>query len=171
MPFPLRLQRGHIDDDPAARIGALAQAHHQGVARNTEVLHRTRQRKRIGRDDALIAHHIDKTFGVKVLGIDYCRIDIGKHLELARATHVIAITGCAIADDTLTTGAALVGKLHLTRLIRLNHGMLFSHAADPTVTLDAHAGCFLASVKPASVRNVATSAQRCAQSASALGAA
>jgi cyanophycin synthetase len=50
--FPLRLQRRHVDDDAAARVGALAQAHGQHAARDAEVLHGARQREGIRRDDA-----------------------------------------------------------------------------------------------------------------------
>ena len=134
MAFPLRLERSDVDDDAATRVGALAQAHHEGVARNAEILHGTRQREAVGRDDAFVGGDVDEAARIEVLRVHDGRVDVGEHLELARATHVVAVAGGTVADDALA-----VDLLHLPGLERLDHAVLFGHAADPTVTLDAHA--------------------------------
>src|SRR5690606_11507281 len=134
VPLPLGFQRGHVDDDPAARVGALAQADHQGVARDPEVLHRARQREGVGRDDAHVRLDVDEALRVEVLGIDDGRVDVGEHLELARAAHVVAVARGAVADDALAPGL-----LDLSRLEGLDHALrALGHAADPAVGLDAH---------------------------------
>src|SRR5688572_12834118 len=46
--FPLRLERRDVDDDAAARVGRLADADHQGVSGDAEVLDGARQGKRVG---------------------------------------------------------------------------------------------------------------------------
>src|SRR6185312_6942686 len=67
---PLGLERGHVDDDAAARVGALAQAYRQHAARDAEILHRASQGKGIGRDDADIRLDVDKAFRIEGLGVD-----------------------------------------------------------------------------------------------------
>src|SRR5690606_18852738 len=62
------------------------------------------------------------------------RVDVGEHLEFARAAHVVAVARRAIADD-----AAAIGLLDLAGLVRLDHAVLFRHPPDPAVALDAHA--------------------------------
>src|SRR3546814_7518238 len=52
MAFPFGFQRRDVDDDAAARVGALAEADHQHIARDAEIFHRAGQRKRVRRDDA-----------------------------------------------------------------------------------------------------------------------
>src|SRR4029077_15044941 len=54
-PFPLRLKRRYVHDDPPARIGGFPQADRQHVARNPEILDRTSQREGIRRDQAGVA--------------------------------------------------------------------------------------------------------------------
>src|SRR3546814_15444501 len=49
--LPLGLQRGTVDNDPAAGVGALAQANNQHCAREAEELDRASQRERIERGD------------------------------------------------------------------------------------------------------------------------
>src|SRR3546814_7548195 len=46
MAFPLRLQRRHVHDDAAPGIGGLAEADHQHIARDAEILDRPRQHER-----------------------------------------------------------------------------------------------------------------------------
>src|SRR5207302_2812253 len=46
--FPLRLKRGHVDNDAATGIGALAYADGQYAAGNLEVFHGPRQGKGVG---------------------------------------------------------------------------------------------------------------------------
>src|SRR5690606_25497270 len=132
--LPLRLQRGDVDDDAAAGVGALAQAHHQHVTGDAEVLHRARQREAVGRDDALVADHVHEALRVEVLRVDDGGVDVGEDLELARAAHVVAVAGRAVADD-----APAVDLLHLSGLERVDHAVLFGHRPDPAVALDAHA--------------------------------
>src|SRR5690606_6270148 len=94
-----------------------------------------RQGEGVRRDDALVADHVHKTLRVEVLGIDDGGVDVGEHLELARAAHVVAVAGGAVADDALA-----IGLLDLPGLERLDHAAgSFGHAADPAVALDAHA--------------------------------
>src|SRR5207249_4215066 len=45
-PLPLRLEGGHVGDDPAAGVGALSDAYRQHIARDAEVLDGARQRER-----------------------------------------------------------------------------------------------------------------------------
>ncbi len=133
MTFPLGLQRRHVDDDAATRIGALAEADRQYVARNPEIFDGARQRERIGRDDAALSREIHEVARIEILGIDDGRVDVGEDLELACAAHVVAVAGRAIRHD-----AAAVVLLDLARLEWLDHAMLLRHVADPVVALDAH---------------------------------
>ena len=105
----------------------------EGVARDPEILDGARQGEGIGRDDALVAFDVDEAAGVEMLGIDDRRVDVGEHLELARAAHVVAIARGAVADDAVAVGPALVGKFDLARLERLDHAVLFGHGPDPAV--------------------------------------
>src|ERR1700741_4193002 len=50
--FPFRLERRHVHDDATARVGRFPQRDREHAARDAEILHRTRERKRIRRDDA-----------------------------------------------------------------------------------------------------------------------
>src|SRR5690606_36838984 len=76
---------------------------------------------------------------IEILRIDDRGIDVGEHLELARAAHVVAVAGRAVADDPAAVGPALVDELHLAGLVGLNHAVLLRHPPDPAVALDAHA--------------------------------
>ena len=91
MPFPLRLQRCDIDDDPASRVSRFPKANGQHVAGNTKVLNRTSQRERIGRNHTNVALNVNKAVFIKMLGVNGRRVNIGKHLELPRAPYVVAI--------------------------------------------------------------------------------
>lgn len=133
MPFPFRFQRRDIDDNAAARIGRLAQANRQDIARDTEILDRPSQRKRVRWNDADIGLHIDEAVRVEVLRIDNGRIDVGKDLEFIRTPDIIAITGCAVGND-----APLPRISDLTAFKRLDHAVLLRHAAYPLVRLNAH---------------------------------
>src|SRR5690606_32273395 len=88
----------------------------------------------VRRDDAHVRLDIDEALRVEVLRVDDRRVDVGEHLELARAAHVVAVAGGAVADD-----AAALGLLHLPGLVRFDHAVLLGHAPDPAVALDAHA--------------------------------
>src|SRR5690606_23677982 len=68
--FPLGFERRDVDNDATARVGALAQADREHVARDAEVLDRARQRKGVGRDDAHVALEVDERLLVERLGVD-----------------------------------------------------------------------------------------------------
>ena len=131
--FPFRLERGHVHDDAAARVGRFAQAHGEHVARNAEIFHRACQREGIGRDDAAVVFHGDKVFRVEVFGIDDGAVDVGEDFEFVGATDVVAVAGRAVGND-----AAAVLFFDLVGLERLNHAVLFGHAANPFVGFDGH---------------------------------
>src|SRR5690606_647926 len=128
-------ERGHVDDDAAARIGALAQANRQHAARNTEVFDRARQREGVRRNDANIALEIHERLLVELLGVDDGGVDVREDLELVGATDIVAIAAGAIADDT-----AAVGRADLARLERFDHAGL-GRASDPAVAFNAHGEC------------------------------
>src|SRR5690606_2867499 len=89
--------------------------------------------------DAFIGLDVDEALGIEVLRVDDRGVDVGEHLELARAAHVVAVARGAVAHDALGAGAALVDELDLAGLEGLDHVLLRDHAADPAVGLDAHA--------------------------------
>ena len=128
-PFPLRLKRRHVDNDAAARVGAFTQANRQQIARNAEILHRPRQCKAVGRDDAAVTLKIHKAFFVKILRVDNSAVDVRKHLELRRTADVVAIAAGAVADDLLP-----IPLPHLPRLKRLNHAVLLCEFANLVVS-------------------------------------
>src|SRR5262249_24437257 len=53
--LPLRLERGHVGDDPAPRVGRLPQADRDDVAGDAEVLDGPPEGEGVGRDDAHVA--------------------------------------------------------------------------------------------------------------------
>jgi hypothetical protein len=134
VPFPFRLERRDVDDDPATRISGFAQTHGQDAARNAEILHRASQRERIRRDDADIALEVDKRLLVKVLRIDDRRVDIGENLEFVGAADVIAVARRAVADNL----PAVFGNADLIGCKRLDHIVRLGHAPDPLVGFDSH---------------------------------
>src|SRR5690606_21974927 len=131
--LPLRLQRCHVDDNAAARIGGLAQANGQHTTWNPEILHGARQGKGVRRNNAHIALDIDKAVLVEVLRIHRRRAHIGEDLELIAAAHVVAVAGGAVGDHP-----AFFILLDLTWLERLNHAVFFSHAPNPLIGLNGH---------------------------------
>ena len=135
VPFPLRLERRHVDDDPAARVGALAEADDQRRARDAEILHRARERERVRRNDADVRMHVDETLLVERLRVDDRRVDVREDLEFARAAHVVAVARRSVRHDLVTVG----GRAHLLGRERLDHLLFLRHATDPVVGLDAHA--------------------------------
>src|SRR5450756_1229810 len=126
--FPLRLERCDVDDDAAARISGLAQADGQYTAWDAEIFDGTRQRKRIGRDDAVIGSYLDEGIWIEILRIDDGAVDVGEQLEFVGAANIVTIAGCAIRYDALA-----VDLLHLIRLERFDHFVLLRHAAYPFV--------------------------------------
>src|SRR3954447_7467874 len=129
VPFPFRLERRHVDDDPAARVGRLAEAHGEDVARDAEVLDRARQRERVRRDDALIGDDVDERFRIERLRIDDRVVDVGEDLELVADADVVAVGGDAVGDHA---GADLIVDEGLDHLV------LPRHPLDPAIRLDAH---------------------------------
>ena len=110
MPFPLGLERRDIDDDAAARIRRLAETHREYAARDSEILHRARERKRIRRNDAHVRIDVDETLLVEGFRINDGRVDVGEDLELARAAYVVAVARGAVGNDPLPVdGANLTG--------------------------------------------------------------
>lgn len=99
MAFPFRFKRGDVDDNAATGIGALAQADCEYVTRDTEVLDSACQCERIWWNDAHITLNIDEAIFIEVLWINDCRVDVGKHLELIGASHIVAVAAGAVTDD------------------------------------------------------------------------
>jgi two-component system OmpR family sensor kinase len=97
--FPLRLERRHVDDDAAARIGRFAQADRQHVARNAEVLDGAGQREGVRRDDADVALDVDEGVRIEVLRVDDGAVDVREHLEFVGAADVVAVRRGAPGDD------------------------------------------------------------------------
>ena len=56
--FPLRLEGCDVHDDAAARVGALADAEREHVARDAEILNAAGERKGVRRHEARLATHI-----------------------------------------------------------------------------------------------------------------
>src|SRR5580700_9330853 len=69
-PFPLRLKRRHVHNNPAPRIRRLPQTNRQNIPRYPEIFHRSSQRKRIRRNQALVALKWDQGSRVEMLGIN-----------------------------------------------------------------------------------------------------
>lgn len=151
MPFPLGLERGHVHDDAAARVGAFTEADREDLARDAEILDGTRQRERVRRNDADVGLHVDEAALVEGLGVDDRGVDVGEHLELVGATHVVAVAGRAIGHQPVA-----VALLDLAWGERLDHAVLLGHAANPLVGLDAHV--LSPSLEPERYRNVAVHA-------------
>ena len=70
MAFPLRFEGGHIDNDSAAGVCGLPEAHRDGVSRDFEVLDTSGERKRLGRNEAAVGGNVYKGAIIKLLGID-----------------------------------------------------------------------------------------------------
>ena len=128
MAFPFGFERRDIDDDSASGIGRFTQADGQDVARNSKILDGACQRKGVGGNDAYVAHYIDEAVLIKMLGVHRGGIDVGKHLELAGAAHIVAIAGGAVGDKPVRAF-----RSHLARLERFYHGVFGGHAADPLI--------------------------------------
>src|ERR1700754_130638 len=131
--LPLRLERGHVHDDAAAGIRALAEADREHLARNAEVLNGACQGERIRRDDADVRLDVDEAALVERLRIDDRGVDVREHLELVGAADVVAVAGRAIRHQPVA-----VALLDLARGERLDHAVFGGHAANPLVGLDAH---------------------------------
>src|SRR5690606_7587730 len=122
--FPFGLERGHVHDDAAAGISALAEADHQHVARDAEVLDRAGECERVGRDHADVGFAVDEAVGGEVLGVDHCAVDVGEDLELVGHPRVVAIARPAVGDAPL----AALGLYE-----RLDHAAAARLVANPAV--------------------------------------
>ena len=134
--FPLRLERGNVDDNAAASVSGLAQADGQDVARNAEIFDCARQCKGVGRNDAAVIFDCNEVFRVEVFRVDDGAVDIGEDFKFIGTADVVAVAGCAVGNDALA-----VGLFDLVGLERLNHAVFFGHAAYPFVGFNAHGGC------------------------------
>ena len=85
-----------------------------------------RQRKRVGRDDAVIGSDLDEGARVEILRIDDGAVDVGEQLEFVGTADIVAVARCAVRYDALA-----VDLLHLVRLERFDHFVLLRHAAYP----------------------------------------
>src|SRR6266567_3579924 len=131
MAFPFRLERRHVDDDAAARIGRFAETDDENVARHAEILDRRRQRETVRRHDADIELAINEARRQKRLGIDDGAVDIGKDLELAAHPRIVAIGREPVGDHPFAGLLFDEG---------LDHAMLLRHFADPFIRQDRHVG-------------------------------
>src|SRR6202166_185089 len=127
--FPLWFKRRDVYDNSTPRIGGFAQANRQHISRNPEIFNRTRQRKRIRRNDAHIALVIHQRPRIKILGIHNRGIHIRKNTKLVRNPDVVPIRRHPVADDSFP---------HLPVRKRLNHFVLQRHAPDPAIWLNGH---------------------------------
>src|SRR3989442_464852 len=128
-PLPLRLERGHVHDDAAARIGRFPKTNCDHVPRDAEVLDRAGEGEGVGGDDADLALEVHEGAGVEVLGIHDRGVDVREDLELVGDAHVVAVGGEPVGDHALPD--LLLGE-------GLDHPMLERHPPDPPVGLDRH---------------------------------
>src|SRR3546814_504162 len=133
MALPSGLGRGDVHNDAAARIGRLAEADDEDVARDAEIFDRARQREAVRRDDAAVGLAVDEAVRSEILGIDDRAVDIGEDLELVGNARVIAVGGEAVAD-------AAVAALRLDE--RFDHALRLGGFANPAVGKNGHA-CLL----------------------------
>src|SRR5215469_15592824 len=125
--LPLRLEGRDVRDDAAASIGGLAHADGEHVARNLEVLDRSRQRKGVGRDDAHRPLVVHEGAGIEALGVDDGVVDVREDLEFVSDPEIVTIGGQPVGDSA---------RADLALLERLDHALLEGHLPDPPITLD-----------------------------------
>src|SRR5690606_16122146 len=129
MAFPLRLERGHVDDDAAACIGGFAEADDEDIARDAEIFDGARKNKGIRRNNAHIRLAINETVVGEGFRIDSGRIDIGEYLELIGNPGVVAIGGKTIGDGAFAL---------LAFDKRLDHLHVLRRLPDPFVRHNCH---------------------------------
>ena len=129
--LPFRFQRRYIDYDSAARVGRFANANGQDISRNPEVLDCTCQHKGIGRYDANVPGGWNETLLTERLRINRGGKNVGKHLELGSASHVVPVAGRTPRNNFLRFNAA-----NLIGFVRLDHAVFFGHVPNPMVSLD-----------------------------------
>src|SRR3546814_7503462 len=70
MAFPAGFERGDVHDDPAPRIGRLAEADDEYVARDAEIFDRAGEREAVRRNDADVGLAVDEAVRGEILGVD-----------------------------------------------------------------------------------------------------
>src|SRR5579872_6387264 len=129
MPLPLRLERRHIDDDAAARIGGFAEADHENITGDAEIFDGGGERETVAGDDAYVRFAIDEALCREGFGVDDDAFDIGEDLEVPVDPRVIAIGGKPIGDDPLA--GLLFDK-------GLDHAAGLGGLPDPAIGHDRH---------------------------------
>ncbi len=79
--LPLGLEGGDVDDDAATRVGGLADADGEDVARDLEVLDGAGQREGVGRDDDAGGLTVTKERSSKALGSMMAELTLVKILN------------------------------------------------------------------------------------------
>src|SRR3546814_6543066 len=103
MAFPAGFGRGYVHDDPAPRIGRLAEADDEYVARDAEIFDRAGEREAVRRNDADVGLAVDEAVRGEILGVDDRAVDVGENLEVVGDARVIAVGREAIAEDRKST--------------------------------------------------------------------
>src|SRR3546814_2460555 len=91
MAFPAGFERGDVHDDPAPRIGRLAEADDEYVARDAEIFDRAGEREAVRRNDADVGLAVDEAVRGEILGVDDRAVDVGENLEVVGDARVIAV--------------------------------------------------------------------------------
>ena len=138
MAFPLRLEGGHIDNDTAAGVCGLPEAHRDGVSRDSEVLDTSGERKRVGRNDAAVGGDVYKGATIKLLRIDNRTVHICEYLELVRDAQVVPIGRDAVGNDSHFATIFIGAFSHLGRREWFDHAVFHGHPSNPTVRLHGH---------------------------------
>src|SRR6266849_2012301 len=125
--LPLGLEGRDVRDDAAARVGGLAHADCEDIARDLEVLHRPAQGKGVGGYDAHLSLVVHEGAGVEALRIDEGVVDVREDLELVGDPEVIAVGRHPVRDHPRADLALLEG---------LDHVLLERHPPDPAIALD-----------------------------------
>ena len=100
--FPFGFQGRDVHDDAAAGIGRLAEADHQHVAGDAEILDRVGQREGVGRDDADVGLAIDEAVLVEGFRVDDGALStLVKILNSSAHAGVVAVGGQAVGDHAL----------------------------------------------------------------------
>src|SRR6185436_17141686 len=114
--FPFRLEWSDVHQNPAAGVGAFAQADCEYVSRDAEVFNGACERKAVWWNYYELAFDVDKVFLIKLLRINYGAVEIGEEFEFVGATNVVTITRGAVRNDS-----SAVYLFNLARLERLDH--------------------------------------------------
>ena len=133
--FPFGFERCHVDDDAAARIGALAQGRWSARCVECGSTQPCEPAQKLLGNDADVALEIDEALFVEVLRVHDGGVDVGEDLELVGAANVVAVAAGAVADDFL----AVCRCPDLPRFEGFDHALLLGHAANPAIRFDAHA--------------------------------